>query len=83
MARRISMKTPTIFCGCSPSTVLAVLERARKADMDVDWPLISTIFEAEPEQKLFPDEHYHTEKPLSDMYFIHTELKRKTARPVN
>ena len=34
-------------CGCSPSTVVAaVLERARKADMAVDWPLISTMSEA-------------------------------------
>ena len=64
-------------CGCSPSTVAAVLERARKADMAVDWPLISTMSEAELEQKLYPDEHYHTERPLPDMNFIHTELKRK------
>ena len=64
-------------CGCSPSTVATVLERARKADMAVDWPLISTMSEAELEQKLYPDEHYHTERPLPDMNFIHTELKRK------
>ena len=44
-------------CGCSPSTVAAVLERARKADMAVDWPLISTMSEAALEQKLYPDEH--------------------------
>lgn len=31
----------------------------------------------ELEAKLYPDEHYRTERPIPDMNFIHAELKRK------
>ena len=64
-------------CNCSPSTVTAVLERANNAELKKDWPLISEMSDEELEAKLYLDEHYRTERPLPDMNFIHSELKRK------
>lgn len=64
-------------CNCSPSTVTAVLERASNAEIEKDWPLIRSMSDEELEAKLYPDEHYRTERPLPDMNFIHSELKRK------
>lgn len=64
-------------CNCSPSTVTAVLERARSANLEMDWPLINQMDDEELETKLYPDEHYHSERPIPDMNFIHAELKKK------
>ena len=64
-------------CNCSPSTVTAVLERASNAEIEKDWPLIRSMSDEELEAKLYPDEHYRTERTLPDMNFIHSELKRK------
>ena len=64
-------------CNCSPSTVTAVLERARSANLEMDWPLINQMDDEELETKLYPDEHYRSERPIPDMNFIHAELKKK------
>lgn len=64
-------------CNCSPSTVSAVLERARNAKMDTDWPLIKDLTDDELSSKLYSDEQYKTDRPLPDMDFIHTEMKKK------
>lgn len=64
-------------CGCSPSTVTAVLERAKNADLQVIWPLINELSDDELAEKLYSDEHYHSERPIPDMNFIHSELKKK------
>jgi transposase len=64
-------------CNCSPSTVTAILERAKNAELGMDWPLINQMSDDELEAKLYPDEHYHSERPIPDMNFIHSELKKK------
>ncbi len=64
-------------CNCSPSTVAAVIERARKADIEFNWPIINDIPENELEHKLYPEEHYKTKRPLPDTDSIHKEMKKK------
>ena len=61
-------------CRCSPSTVAAVLQRVREADLKLDWPLINQMSDEELSQKLYSDEHYHSERPLPDMNYIHNEM---------
>ena len=34
-------------CRCSPSTVAAVLQRVREADLKLDWPLINQMSDEE------------------------------------
>jgi len=64
-------------CGCSPSTVAAIVSRARDANLQLEWPMIDAMSDDELESKLYSDEHYHTDRPLPDMNFIHTEMKKK------
>ncbi len=73
----LSVRQIAKSCNCSPTTVSAVIERAKTADLTLDWPLINQMSEEMLENKLYPDENYRTERPLPDMNFIHTELKRK------
>jgi len=73
----LSVRQIAKSCNCSPTTVSAVIERARTADLTLDWPMINQMSEEVLENKLYPDENYRTERPLPDMNFIHTELKRK------
>ena len=44
-------------CNCSPSTVTAVLERARSANLEMDWPLINQMDDEELETKIYQHEH--------------------------
>ena len=64
-------------CNCSPSTVSAVLERAKNAELDTEWPVINEMSDDEVETRLYPDEHYCLNCPIPDMNFIHAELKKK------
>ena len=64
-------------CNCSPSTVSAVLERAKNAELDTEWPVINEMSDDELETRLYPDEHYCSNRPIPDMNFIHAELKKK------
>lgn len=73
----LSVRQIAKSCNCSPTTVSAVIERAKTADLTLDWPMINQMSEEVLENKLYPDEDYRTERPLPDMNFIHTELKRK------
>lgn len=61
-------------CRCSPSTVAAVLQRARDSRLDLEWPLLNQLSDDELSQKLYPDEHYHSDRPLPDMNYIFTEM---------
>lgn len=73
----LSVRQMAKSCSCSPSTVSAVLERARSANLTLDWPMIHNMSDSELEDKLYPDENYRTERPLPDMNFIHREMKKK------
>lgn len=64
-------------CSCSPSTVTTIIERAKNAEIALDWPMINNFTESELESKLYPPEIHRTDKPLPDMNFIHKELKKK------
>ena len=73
----LSIRQIAQSCNCSPSTVSALLERAKSAGLAPDWPMINQMSEDVLESKLYPEEHYRTDRPLPDMNFIHTELKKK------
>lgn len=73
----LSIRQIAKSCSCSPSTVTAVLERAKSANLTLDWPMIHNMSDSELEDKLYPDENYRTERPLPDMNFIHREMKKK------
>jgi hypothetical protein len=79
----LSVRQIAKSCNCSPTTVSAVIERAKTADLTLDWPIINQMLEEMLETKLYPDENYRTERPLPDMNFIHTELKRKGVTHIN
>lgn len=38
-------------CNCSPSTVSAVLERAKNAELDTEWPVINEMSDDELETR--------------------------------
>ena len=57
-------------CNCSPSTVTAVLDRARSAELEMDWPLINLVDDEELEAKPYPDEHYHSERPIRNYHLF-------------
>ena len=61
-------------CRCSPSTVAAVLQRARDSDLKLEWPILNQLSDEELSRKLYPDEHYHSDRPLPDMNYIHTQM---------
>jgi len=73
----LSVRQIAKSCNCSPTTVSALLERANSSELKLDWPLISRMSDDELEVKLYPEEHYRTERPLPDMNFIHREMKKK------
>ncbi len=61
-------------CRCSPSTVAAVLQRARESELKLEWPILNQLSDEELSRKLYPDEHYHSDRPLPDMNYIHTQM---------
>lgn len=73
----LSVRQIAKSCNCSPSTVSAVIGRAKSAGLAPDWPMINQMSEDVLKSKLYPEEHYRTDRPLPDMNFIHTELKKK------
>jgi hypothetical protein len=65
----LSVRQISKSCNCSPTTVSAVIERAKTADLTLDWPMINQMPEEVLQNKLYPDENYRTERPLPDMNF--------------
>jgi transposase len=62
-------------CGCSPSTVTAIIERYEGTELP--WQAFKALDEAEMEAKLYPQEINSSKKELPDWDYIHKELKKK------
>lgn len=71
----LSIRQIAKSCNCSPTTITAIIERYKNAN--IPYLAIKTMDDAELEAKLYPQEINSSKKSLPDMDYIHKELKRK------
>lgn len=71
----LSLRQIAKSCGCSPSTVSAIIQRYENIQMP--WQTFKSLDEAEMETKLYPEEINSSKKALPDWDYIHKELKKK------